>query len=41
MRSARESPRILLLFTEVFASGGIQRFNQTFLAALSLLNVEC
>lgn len=41
MRAARESPRILLLFTEVFANGGIQRFNQTFLAALTLLNVDC
>jgi phosphatidyl-myo-inositol dimannoside synthase len=41
MRPARESPRVLLLFTEVFANGGIQRFNQTFLAALAQLNVQC
>jgi phosphatidylinositol alpha-1,6-mannosyltransferase len=41
MRPAGESPRILLLFTEVFANGGIQRFNQTLLAALALLNVQC
>jgi len=41
MGSVRESRRILLLFTEVFANGGIQRFNQTFLAALALLNVQC
>jgi glycosyltransferase involved in cell wall biosynthesis len=41
MRSARESPRILLLFTEVFANGGIQRFNRTLLAALALLQVQC
>jgi phosphatidylinositol alpha-1,6-mannosyltransferase len=41
MRPAGEPLRILLLFTEVFANGGIQRFNQTFLAALALLNVQC
>ena len=41
MRPERDSPRILLLFTEVFAHGGIQRFNQTFLAALALLDVQC
>ena len=34
-------PRILLLFTEVFANGGIQRFNKTFLAALTELNARC
>lgn len=41
MNSARESPGVLLLFTEVFANGGIQRFNQTLLAALAQLNVPC
>lgn len=41
MTSNDESPRMLLLFTEVFANGGIQRFNQTFLAALAELNVQC
>jgi phosphatidyl-myo-inositol dimannoside synthase len=40
MKPARE-PRLLLLFTEVFANGGIQRFNKTFLAALMELNVRC
>jgi glycosyltransferase involved in cell wall biosynthesis len=38
---AHEPPRILLLFTEVFANGGIQRFNRTFLAALTELKVQC
>lgn len=41
MVPARGPRRMLLLFTEVFANGGIQRFNQTFLAALKELNVEC
>jgi glycosyltransferase involved in cell wall biosynthesis len=41
MSSAEESPRVLLLFTEVFANGGIQRFNKTLLAALTELNVQC
>jgi phosphatidylinositol alpha-1,6-mannosyltransferase len=33
--------RVLLLFTDVSANGGIQRFNRTFLAALGLLGVRC
>lgn len=41
MGPAREPPRMLLLCTEVFANGGIQRFNQTLLAALALLKVRC
>jgi glycosyltransferase involved in cell wall biosynthesis len=36
-----ESPRVLLLLTEVFANGGIQRFNQTLLGALTQLDVQC
>lgn len=35
--SASGPPRALLLFTEVRANGGIQRFNQTFLRALEQL----
>jgi phosphatidyl-myo-inositol dimannoside synthase len=41
MTPADRAPRVLLLFTEVFANGGIQRFNQTLLAALSGLNLQC
>jgi phosphatidylinositol alpha-1,6-mannosyltransferase len=41
MQSAREPKRVLLLFTEVFANGGIQRFNQTLLSALGELGVHC
>jgi phosphatidyl-myo-inositol dimannoside synthase len=33
--------RILLLFTHVYANGGIQRFNQTFIAAMTSLGVQC
>jgi phosphatidylinositol alpha-1,6-mannosyltransferase len=32
-------PRVLFLFTEVFANGGIQRFNQTVLAACDRLGI--
>jgi glycosyltransferase involved in cell wall biosynthesis len=32
-------PRVLLLFTDIFASGGIQRFNQTVLDACGRLGV--
>jgi phosphatidyl-myo-inositol dimannoside synthase len=39
--SRPRAPRVLLLFTEVFASGGIQRFNQTLLAALTQLDARC
>lgn len=41
MNSARTTPRLLFLFTEVFANGGIQRFNQTFLDACSDLGLRC
>jgi glycosyltransferase involved in cell wall biosynthesis len=37
----RAPARMLLLFTGVFANGGIQRFNQTLLTALSSLDVKC
>lgn len=33
--------RILVLFTETFANGGIQRFNRTFLAAARRLGLAC
>jgi glycosyltransferase involved in cell wall biosynthesis len=39
--SGHDPRRALLLFTEVYANGGIQRFNQTFLAALAALGVQC
>ena len=38
---ALERPRALVLLTETFADGGIQRFNRTFLAACSRLGVVC
>jgi phosphatidylinositol alpha-1,6-mannosyltransferase len=41
MASRRTAPRILFLFTEVFAHGGIQRFNQTILASCSQLGIQC
>jgi phosphatidyl-myo-inositol dimannoside synthase len=41
MLPARESRRTLIVCTEIFANGGIQRFNQTFLAALTELDVRC
>ena len=34
-------PRVLFLFTEVFANGGIQRFNQTILEACDGLGIQC
>ena len=33
--------RVLLLFSEVFANGGIQRFNRTLLAAIETLGCDC
>ena len=39
--ASRPVRRILLLFTAVYANGGIQRFNQTFIAAMSALGVRC
>ncbi len=39
--SASCAPRILFLFTEVFANGGIQRFNQTILDACECLGIRC
>lgn len=41
IRPRQGSRRILLLFTEVFANGGIQRFNRTLLAALTELGMQC
>jgi glycosyltransferase involved in cell wall biosynthesis len=40
MRAARGQPTMLLLFTDVFANGGIQRFNRTFLRALNILGAR-
>jgi glycosyltransferase involved in cell wall biosynthesis len=34
-------PRVLLVLTEVFANGGIQRFNQTILDACHQLGITC
>jgi phosphatidylinositol alpha-1,6-mannosyltransferase len=34
-------PRVLFVFTEVFANGGIQRFNQTILDACHRLGIAC
>ena len=34
-------PRALVLLTETFANGGIQRFNRTFLTACARLSVSC
>jgi phosphatidyl-myo-inositol dimannoside synthase len=39
--TASTPKRLLLIATEVFASGGIQRFNQTILAAYEHHNVAC
>jgi phosphatidylinositol alpha-1,6-mannosyltransferase len=41
MAPSDAAPRMLFLFTEVFANGGIQRFNQTILDACSLLGTDC
>jgi glycosyltransferase involved in cell wall biosynthesis len=41
MPPSPKAPRALLLLTEVFANGGIQRFNQTLLSALIELHVQC
>ena len=40
MAGHQPAQRILFLFTEVFANGGIQRFNQTLLAACEQLGME-
>jgi glycosyltransferase involved in cell wall biosynthesis len=40
MVSESAPPRILFLFTEVFANGGIQRFNQTMLGACDRLGIH-
>lgn len=37
----RARPRALLLLSETFADGGIQRFNRTFLSACDRLGVAC
>ena len=41
MNAAPQPRRMLLLLTEMFADGGIQRFNRTLLAALDALDVKC
>jgi phosphatidylinositol alpha-1,6-mannosyltransferase len=41
MRSCDVSPSVLFLFTEVYANGGIQRFNQTILDASDRLGIRC
>ena len=42
MTSRAQGPaRLLLLFTDVYAHGGIQRFNQTLMNALTTFDVEC
>lgn len=38
--SESRAPRVLFLFTEVFANGGIQRFNQTMLGACDRLGIR-
>ena len=38
---AASRPRVLLLLTETYADGGIQRFNRTFLSACGLIDVDC
>jgi phosphatidyl-myo-inositol dimannoside synthase len=40
MQSDDVPPRVLFLFTEVFANGGIQRFNQTILEACDRLGIH-
>src|SRR5579863_9753219 len=37
----RDAPRVLFLFTEVCADGGIQRFNRTILDSCGQLGVRC
>jgi len=40
--ASRDVPqRVLFLFTEVFANGGIQRFNRTMLDACGRLGIQC
>jgi phosphatidylinositol alpha-1,6-mannosyltransferase len=41
MTSRQIGQRVLCIFTEVFAKGGIQRFNQTLLDACDQLEVTC
>ena len=41
MASKAVPPRVLFLFTEVFANGGIQRFNRTILDACDRLGIHC
>ncbi len=41
MSGTADTRHLLLLFTEVFANGGIQRFNKTFIEACSRLGVRC
>jgi len=41
MAAPRVAPRLLFLFTEVCANGGIQRFNQTILDSCGRLGIQC
>jgi hypothetical protein len=41
MAAPRVAPRVLFLFTEVCANGGIQRFNQTILDSCGQLGIQC
>jgi glycosyltransferase involved in cell wall biosynthesis len=41
MNTAQAAKRVLFACTEVFANGGIQRFNRTLLAAIGRLDVVC
>src|SRR6202035_891492 len=41
MASRGAAQRVLCIFTEVFANGGIQRFNQTMLDACGNLTIDC
>src|ERR1700686_3494177 len=41
MTAQSVAPRVLFLFTEVCANGGIQRFNQTILDSCGQLGIQC
>jgi phosphatidylinositol alpha-1,6-mannosyltransferase len=41
MEFGRSAPRVLVLMGEIFANGGIQRFNRTLLLACARLDVAC
>ena len=40
MRSKKAAPRVVFLFTEIFANGGIQRFNRTILDSCGQLGLH-